>query len=193
MKNLFFLFPFITFVFVSSLFGQVTEPVDPISPVINEPSVQFDASALASKGIPFRCCVVVVGERTNIGTVFFPTAEMTFYFEKNGKPYQNTFPMTNLESIEFLKWKGYRQKDGSFIFYPLSTRVSLKDGSTITCTYYLESLGKLEYRNLTGSTALYAYFYEYRSGGLWQNSKKRELQYPETHPPHGCLKKLIFQ
>jgi hypothetical protein len=193
MRFILFLLPLVTFFFSSILMSQIAEPIVPTAPIIVDPLTQFDSSMQKSSGPPTRCDVLVVGEGTNRGTISFPSSAMTFYFEKNGKPFNQTYFLTNLESIHFLKWKGYKQKDSSYIFYPISTRVSLKDGSSFTCSYYLESLGKLEHKSFLGSTILYTYFYEYRSGGQWQNSKKKELTYPETHPPKGCLLKIIFQ
>lgn len=177
---------------LSGLKGQVIEPKMPTDPAFDESTVQFDVSAQKAVGFPYRCASVTVGERTNTGVIFLLASDMTFFFEKNGKQYKNICAITNLSSIEFQRWKGYLQKDGSYIFYPIYTKITLKDDSAFNCTYYLEQFGKLEFKNLIGLTKLYSFFYEYRNSSGWQNSGKKERSYPETHPPRGCLRKLIF-
>ncbi len=191
MKQIVILSALLIFILQFFIHAELKLPSEPVAPSIAEPPSDVTLAS-SKKTYPYKVSVIMGNGKTNVYTISLPDNEMTFISEKNGGNSKDTISFTNLLKVDFLRWKGYSQKDGSTIFYPIKTRITLKDDSYFDCAYYIEELGKIPSKTWKGESTLYSYFYEYRVKGIWKNSGRKELSYPETHPPAQCLKSILF-
>lgn len=183
-------FPLLIAISCSTLFA-LEPPKDPSVPEVAIPS--SDIELRTTRNISSLRTMAVFGDSsTNILYLRLAATEFDLIAEAAGETKKIRVTLTNLSRLDFLSWKGFPQKDGGTIFYPLRTRITLKDGSSFECSYYLREFGKIPARTATGDLTLYSYFYEYREKGRWKNSGKKELTYPETHPAPKCVKSLIL-
>jgi len=176
--------------------APLTLPREPVAPAIDipaDPGVKDVGLGGKPKGEPFEVSVVFADGRTNPCTVYLLKKEMTFFFEKDGSQYKSSCPVPRIAGVEILQWKGYVQEDKStWAFYPVRTRVTLKDGQDFVCEYFIEEFGKVPCLDRIGQTTLYSYYYDYRVKGAWRNCGKKDKAWPETHQPGRVVKKIVF-
>ena len=178
--------------------APLTLPKEPIAPKLEAPTDPKvgDVNLVSSRipaGNPVDAKVIFTGGKTNDCALYLAKKEIIFFFDKDGSPYKKSVAVPAIASIEFLQWKGYRQEDKTtWIFYPIRTKVTLRDGLSFECSYYIEDFGKLGCVDRVGQTTLYAYYYDYRENGVWKNCKRKDKSWPETHQPVRVLKRIIF-
>ena len=180
---------FLIFIFASPLYSQVKAPSSPSEPVI---MTNVSKNSTQIQGYPLNGTVIFADNTTNIGSVYLPYDHITFFFTQNKKEYKNTQNITNIKSITFQKWKGYKQNSNAYAFYPIETKIQLKNNISFTCTYFIKDFKKMIFVSLFGETKIYSFFYDYWEKGKWRNSKSKKKHYPEKHPLNACIKTIIF-
>lgn len=105
---------------------------------------------------------------------------------------KESIPVASIYSIEFIQWHGTERRKNEFAFYPVRTRVILKDKKEHIREGNIPELNKLMLKTARGNRSLFAYFYDYRKNNVWLNSGVADMRYPETNPPAGTLLRITF-
>jgi len=180
---------FLIFLFIVPIYSQVREPSPPSEPVF---TTNVSKNKTQLPGYSLNGTVIFADNTTNAGVLYLPYDHITFFFSQNKKEYKNTQNITNIKSITFQKWKGYKQNSNTYAFYPIETKIQLKNNISFTCTYFIKDFQKIIFVNLFGETKIYSFFYDYWEKGKWRNSKSKKKDYPEKHPLKPCIKKIVF-
>jgi hypothetical protein len=110
----------------------------------------------------------------------------------NGVARKETIPLSGIDLIEFIRWRGTERRKHEFTFYPLQTRIRMADKKVYECGRNIQKLNKILFKNFKGNRFVYAYFYDYRKNDVWKNSGEPDIRYPETNPPAGTLLRITF-
>ncbi|MCP4129896.1 MAG: hypothetical protein GY754_02660 [bacterium] len=124
--------------------------------------------------------------------LLFSSGSISFIVVTKGKTQIRKVAVSDISTLEFLKWKGEKINKKTYRFYPAKIRVTLKDKSA-----FLSKNPGPVFNRLTVEAKkkrmYYSYFYEYRVKGKWEYSKKKETGYPETHPHKETVVKIRFK
>jgi hypothetical protein len=109
-----------------------------------------------------------------------------------GAARKESIPLAGIDSIEFIQWRGSERRKNEFAFYPIQTRIIMKDKKVYICGRNIPKLNRLMIKSAKGSRIMFSYFYDYRKNNAWKNSGEADMSYPETHPSPGTLVRIIF-
>ncbi|HBE02327.1 MAG TPA: hypothetical protein DC049_07605, partial [Spirochaetia bacterium] len=169
--------------FLFSIQSQVVPPIEPKVPEIS------DYSAVRS-GVPVSGRIIISDGKSAEGIIYFPSASLNLYVIKDGINYKSRVEISNLSSMEIIRWKKSADKNG-FIFYPAEYNIIISNKS-FTVLHTIKELWKLTLINETGTAVFFSYFYDYLEKGVWKNSGHKEADYPERHPHKKTVKKIIL-
>ena len=127
------------------------------------------------------------------GSIEVPFKVITVMYKQGKAIVKRTESMSALKSIQFLKWKIEKKKSNAYGFFPNNITVIFKDRTIIERHGNIKGFNKLTfYRKDKPKKFIYSFFYDYWINKMWQNSGKREADFPETNPHKDTVVSILF-
>ena len=101
--------------------------------------------------------------------------------------------LADIDSIEFLRWRGSEARKNEFSFRPVRARITLRSGSVMESADRIPLLERLSFREGGSVRTVFSIFNDYRKKGRWVNSGATAMDYPETNPHGGTLVRILFE
>jgi hypothetical protein len=167
------------------------DPRPPAEPT--DPVVDFSApSSTASQFLVFSASLISATGQRMSGSLLLKFDSIGIDIGKNGSVEKRKIEILRIKRIDFIEWKGKSLGNNGFVFYPSRTRFTLQDGESHVCDHDIGVLNRMLFKDSGGTRAVYTYFYDYRKQGVWENSGRPEIDYPENNPLEDTIVTIIF-
>jgi len=161
---------------------------DPVNPY--DPDVKFRNAK--KKHHCFKAIIEFANGKKAKGRIYFFSNRIAFHFLYKGSPVKREELISNISSLEIIKWKGRQLNKKSYIFSPESIRLTLTDGALFKTVGNITELNRIRFKASKKEIYIYTIFYDYRFNDIWKNSNKKDMKYPETNPLPGAVVKIIL-
>ncbi|MBN2080160.1 MAG: hypothetical protein JW838_14420 [Spirochaetes bacterium] len=101
--------------------------------------------------------------------------------------------ISDIDSIEFLRWRGREIRKGEFAFRPVRVRITLRDGTVMESAGHIAALARFTLREGGRVRTVFSCFHDYRKNGRWAHSGATGIDHPETNPHGDTLVRIVFE
>ncbi len=165
-------------------------PRSPKEPLSLPVEVRDPKDAGRKTDLPATIVTARGDKKTGTLVVKFGTIEIETMEE--GARRKMAVAIADIETIEFIRWRGVERRKNEFVFYPSETKIILRDKKALAGTGRIALLNRLAFKYGGESLFIYSYFYDYWKNGTWKNSGQTAREHPETNPIGDTLVKIIF-
>lgn len=161
-------------------FAQVKDPGLPLSP-----DVEFENGSKSS--VKYYQAEIKCAGSTMAGDIYLTTES---FRDINGKG--DVYYWQDISSIRMLEWVR-RVKGKSWIFYPESYEVTLKNSTKLRVGGNIRELNRFRLISSRKQRTMYSYYYDDYVKGKWTNTGLTDFYHPSDRPAAGCVTEIIFR
>ena len=159
--------------------AQVKDPGLPLSPDVefkneSKSSVKYYPAEIKCAGSSMSGDIYLISES---------------FRDINGKG--DVYYWQDMRSIRMLAWVR-RVKGKSWIFYPESYEITLKNSTTFRVEGNIRELNRFRFTAKRKQRTLYSYYYDDYVSGKWINTGSADFYQPSASPAEGCVIEIIF-
>jgi hypothetical protein len=144
------------------------------------------------KGFSIQGKFVTGANVTNSGTLKLRNSALTLFPRSGSVIIRKKIAISELESITILEWKGSEISPGVWIFTPYKFRIDPRKNPSFVSSGRINELESFSCSSGTRDFTVFSCFYDRRHKGTWALTGKKDIKWPEAHPPQECVKSIIF-
>jgi hypothetical protein len=136
---------------------------------------------------PYEAKIVFYDKKLQFqGIIHLKTFKISIVTEKNGFKFFKELHLDEIKQLKIKKWFGFKNKDGSFVFYPYLIEITDIKGTSFDYNQNIKEINQILFETEYGKTKFFSYFYDYFKDNVWEltrrkgNAQETEIALPKV-------------